>query len=339
MDRLDAMHMFVRVVETGSFTKVAQEFATTQPTVTKQVAAMEARLKVRLLNRNTRGVSLTEAGALYYEKCKIIVSDVAEAENVVKVRQTQVQGQLRIGSSVAFGRRVLIPLAMDFMKHNPQVQVDLSFEDRYTDLVANGIDVALRLGKLADSSLGARMLGVNPWVLVASPTYLRKHGTPRRPSDLKEHSTLIYSSVQGNDIWRLRNASGEPVSIPVTAAALQQSLGPAGRGPLAHGHCRPAALRGPGLAQGRPRGGSAQDLPPARAGNPRRLPLAAPGAAEGAVLHRLFRASSTMPGGRICQEGLPLRRFAPSPLCTRCALTEGTAPSPRGGTCSEHWDG
>ena len=224
MDRLDAMHMFVRVVETGSFTKVAQEFATTQPTVTKQVAAMEARLKVRLLNRNTRGVSLTEAGALYYEKCKIIVSDVAEAENVVKVRQTQVQGQLRIGSSVAFGRRVLIPLAMDFMKHNPQVQVDLSFEDRYTDLVANGIDVALRLGKLADSSLGARMLGVNPWVLVASNTYLRKHGTPRRPSDLKEHSTLIYSSVQGNDIWRLRNASGEPVSIPVTGRLRSNNL-------------------------------------------------------------------------------------------------------------------
>ena len=224
MDRLDAMHMFVRVVETGSFTKVAQEFATTQPTVTKQVAAMEARLKVRLLNRNTRGVSMTEAGALYYEKCKIIVADVAEADNVVKVRQTHVQGQLRIGSSVAFGRRVLIPLAMEFMKQNPQVQIDLSFEDRYTDLVANGIDVALRLGKLADSSLGARMLGVNPWVLVASPSYLRKHGTPRRPSDLKEHSALIYSSVQGNDIWRLRNASGEPVSVPVTGRLRSNNL-------------------------------------------------------------------------------------------------------------------
>src|SRR2546427_659749 len=147
MDRLDAMHMFVRVVETSSFTKVAHEFATTQPTVTKQIAAMEARLKVRLLNRNTRGVSLTEAGALYYEKCKTIVNDVAEADKVVQVRQTQVQGQLRIGSSVAFGRRVLIPLALEFMAHNPQVQVDLSFEDRYTDLVANGIDVALRLGR------------------------------------------------------------------------------------------------------------------------------------------------------------------------------------------------
>ena len=224
MDRLDAMHMFVRVVETSSFTKVAHEFATTQPTVTKQIAAMEARLKVRLLNRNTRGVSLTEAGALYYEKCKTIVNDVAEAESVVQVRQTQVQGQLRIGSSVAFGRRVLVPLALEFMKHNPQVQVDLSFEDRYTDLVANGIDVALRLGKLADSSLGARTLGVNPWVLVASPTYLRKRGTPRRPSDLKEHATLIYSSVQGNDIWRLRNASGEPVSVAVTGRLRSNNL-------------------------------------------------------------------------------------------------------------------
>lgn len=224
MDRLDAMQMFVRVVETGSFTKVAHEFATTQPTVTKQIAAMEARLKVRLLNRNTRGVSLTEPGTLYYEKCKAIVSDVAEAENVVKVRQHQVHGQLRIGSSVAFGRRVLIPLALEFMQHNPHVEVDLSFEDRYTDLVANGIDVALRLGKLADSSLGARTLGVNPWVLVASPQYLKKRGTPRRPSDLKDHATLIYSSVQGNDLWRLRNASGEAVSVPVTGRLRSNNL-------------------------------------------------------------------------------------------------------------------
>ncbi|MBS0390203.1 MAG: LysR family transcriptional regulator [Proteobacteria bacterium] len=224
MDRLDAMQMFVRVVETGSFTKVAHEFATTQPTVTKQVAAMEARLNVRLLNRNTRGVSLTEPGTLYYEKCKAIVNDVADAESVVKVRQSQVHGQLRIGSSVAFGRRVVIPLALQFMQHNPQVEVDLSFEDRYTDLVANGIDVALRLGKLADSSLGARTLGVNPWVLVASPQYLKKHGMPRRPPDLKEHATLIYSSVQGNDLWRLRNASGEAVSVPVTGRLRSNNL-------------------------------------------------------------------------------------------------------------------
>jgi len=224
MDKLDAMQMFVRVVETGSFTQVAREFATTQPTVTKQMAQLEARLKVRLLNRNTRGVSLTEPGALYYEKCKAIVAALAEAESVVRVRQHQVHGLLRVGSSVAFGRRVLVPLALQFMAKNPQVHVDLSFEDRYTDLVAQGIDVALRLGKLADSSLGARALGANPWVLVASPQYLRKHGTPRKPPDLKEHATLIYSSVQGNDVWRLRGASGEAVSVPVTGRLRSNNL-------------------------------------------------------------------------------------------------------------------
>src|SRR6478735_12304167 len=224
MDRLQAMEMFVRVVETGSFSKAAGEFATTQPTVTKQVAAIEARLKVRLLNRNTRGVSLTEAGALYYEKCKDIVRAAEEADSVVQVKQTQAQGLLRVGSSVAFGRRVLVPLALEFMQQHPQLQVDLSFEDRYTDLVAQGIDVAIRMGKLADSSLGARFLGMNPWVLVAAPKYLKKQGTPKRPADLSGHDALIYSSVQGDDVWRLFSLKGEPVTVPVTGKLRSNNL-------------------------------------------------------------------------------------------------------------------
>ncbi|MBX3657130.1 MAG: LysR family transcriptional regulator [Ramlibacter sp.] len=224
MDRLQAMEMFVRVVETGSFSRAAREFATTQPTVTKQVAATEARLKVRLLNRNTRGVSLTEPGALYYEKCKLIVREAEEADTVVRLRQSQAQGLLRIGTSVAFGRRVLVPLALDFMALHPQVQVDLSFEDRYTDLVAQGMDVAVRMGKLADSALGARFLGLNPWVLVAAPKYLRKLGTPRRPQDLGEHNALVYSSVQGDDVWRLLGPRGEPVTVPVTGRLRSNNL-------------------------------------------------------------------------------------------------------------------
>jgi len=224
MDRLQAMEMFVRVVETGSFSKAAREFATTQPTVTKQIAATEERLKVRLLNRNTRGVSLTEPGALYYEKCKSIVRDAEAADNVVRLRQTQAQGLLRVGSSVAFGRRVIVPLALDFMREHPQLQVDLSFEDRYTDLVAQGIDVALRMGKLADSALGARFLGTNPWLMVASPKYLRKAGTPKRPADLSGHETLIYSSVQGNDVWRVLSPRGEAVTVPVTARLRSNNL-------------------------------------------------------------------------------------------------------------------
>jgi DNA-binding transcriptional LysR family regulator len=224
MDRLQAMHMFVRVVETGSFSKAAKEFATTQPTVTKQVAATEARLKVRLLNRNTRGVSLTESGALYYEKCKTIVREVEEADNIVQLRQTRAQGLLRIGTSVAFGRRVIVPLALDFMAKHPQVQVDLSFEDRYTDLVAQGIDVAVRMGKLADSTLGARFLGMNPWVLVAAPGYLKKQGAPKRPLDLSAHNALIYSSVQGDDMWRLLTPKGEAVTVPVTGKLRSNNL-------------------------------------------------------------------------------------------------------------------
>jgi len=224
MDRLDAMQMFVRVVETGSFTRVAQEFQTTQPTVTKQISALETRLRVRLLNRNTRGVSVTEPGALYYERCKDIVGSMAEADDLVRSSQQHVRGQLRVGSSVAFGRRVIVPLVMDFMAENPDVHIDLSFEDRYTDLVAQGIDVAIRLGRLADSNLGARMLGFNPWLLVASPRYLEQHGTPKKPQDLKDHHALIYSSVQGDDIWRLSGAGGEVVSVRVAGRLRSNNL-------------------------------------------------------------------------------------------------------------------
>jgi len=224
MDRLQAMNVFVRVVETGSFSRAAREFSITQPTVTKMVAAVEERLEVRLLNRNTRGVSLTESGALYYEKCKIIVRESDEAENIARLRQTQAQGLLRVGTSVAFGRRVIVPLALDFMREHPQVQLDLSFEDRYTDLVANGIDVAVRMGKLADSTLGSRFLGVNPWLIVAAPKYLRQHGTPKQAMDLSRHPALIYSSVLGDDVWRLGTPKGETVTVPVAGRLRSNNL-------------------------------------------------------------------------------------------------------------------
>jgi len=134
MDRLHAMEVFVRVVETGSFSKTAAEFGITQPTVTKQVAAIESRLKVRLLNRNTRGISLTEVGALYYDKCRSIVKATEDADGIARIQQSEAQGLLRIGCSVGFGRRVIVPLVLDFMSQHPNLQVDLSFEDRYVDL-------------------------------------------------------------------------------------------------------------------------------------------------------------------------------------------------------------
>ncbi len=216
MDRLMAMRVFIRVVEAGSFSKAAHEFAITQPTVTKMVASTEERLKVRLLNRNTRGVSATEAGAFYFEKCKYIVREVDEAENIAWLGQTEVHGVLRIGTSVAFGRRVVVPLALEFMEKHPQVQVDLVFDDRYSDLVAQGIDVAIRMGRLADSGMGARLLGSNPWVMAVSARYLKRYGAPLIPEDVGRLNALVYSSVQGNDVWRMQSPTGKTIIVPVT---------------------------------------------------------------------------------------------------------------------------
>ena len=224
MDRLDAMQVFVRVVETGSFSKAAQEFQTTQPTVTKQVAALEARLKVRLLNRNTRGVSLSEPGALFFERCKQLLQDAESAEEAARAAQSETQGTLRIGTSVAFGRRAVVPLTLEFMALHPQIRVDLSFEDRYVDLIAQGIDVALRMGKLADSSLGARYLGNNPWTVVAAPKYLKTAGTPKRPADLARHNALVYSSVQGDDVWHFIGPRSERIAASVKGRLRSNNL-------------------------------------------------------------------------------------------------------------------
>jgi DNA-binding transcriptional LysR family regulator len=224
MDRITGVQLFARIVETGSFSKASADLGITQPTATKHVAALETKLGARLLNRNTRGVSATEIGALYYEKCKTIVRELDEADSLAALLQSKVGGQLRISTSVAFGRRVLTPLALRFMREHPDVQLDLSFEDRYVDLVQQGVDVALRMGRLADSALGARYLGNNPWLTAASPAYLARHGTPKVPADLTSHACLIYSSVQGDDRWQFSTASGEQRSVPVTGPLRSNNL-------------------------------------------------------------------------------------------------------------------
>lgn len=224
MDRITAMQIFVRAVEAGSFSRAAADLALTQPTVTKQVAALEARLGARLLNRNTRGISPTEIGRLYYDRCKAILQQIEEAERIAGERQERVHGTLRIGSSIAFGRRVVTPLALEFMKRHPRLRIDLSFEDTYVDLVARGLDVAVRLGRLADSSLGARYLGTNPWVMVATPAYLKKHGTPRQPGDLARHNVLIYSTVLGDDRLHFVAGNAQRISVAVTGNLRTNSL-------------------------------------------------------------------------------------------------------------------
>lgn len=224
MDRIQAVRLFIRVVDLGSFSKAAAEMGIGQPTATKLIAQMEDKLGSRLLHRTTHGVTPTEIGALYYEKCKLIAHHVEEAETVAALMQSQVQGSLRISCSVAFGRRVLVPLVMQFMRDHPKLQIDLSFEDRYVDLVEQGVDLAIRMGRLADSTLGSRYIGLNPWVVVASPSYLADHPAPVSPTDLAQHDALIYSTVQGDARWHFTGVDGQAISVPVRGPLRSNNL-------------------------------------------------------------------------------------------------------------------
>ena len=224
MDRITGVQLFIRVVETGSFSKAAAELGVTQPTATKAVAATEARLGARLLHRSTRGVTPTEVGAAYYERCKGIALAIEEAENLAALKQSGVAGQLRISTSVAFGRRVMVPLVLKWMREHPAVQIDLMFDDRYVNLVEQGVDLAVRMGQMADSTLGARLIGTNPWLMVASPAYLKTHPAPRDAGAISKHACLIYSTVQGDDRWRLTPPRGGAVSVPVKGPLRSNNL-------------------------------------------------------------------------------------------------------------------
>ena len=224
MDRIQAIRLFIRVVDLGSFSKAASDMRIGQPSATKLVAQLEKQLGSRLLHRSTHGVTPTEIGALYYEKCRLIAHHVDEAESVAGLLQSQVQGSLRISSSVAFGRRVLAPMVLRFMRDHPQLQVDLSFDDRYVNLVEQGVDVAVRMGRLADSTLGARYLGVNPWVVAASQDYLDRRGTPLVPADLAAHDALVYSTVQGDARWHFTGPAGEDCPVVVKGPLRSNNL-------------------------------------------------------------------------------------------------------------------
>lgn len=222
MDTLTAMHAFIRVVELGSLSRAATDLGVGQPAVTKWVAQLERTVGSRLLHRSSQGVTVTEIGARYLEQCRLIAHQVEEAHNLARQMQSELQGSLRVSTSVAFGRRVLAPLVLRFLREHPKMQIDLSCEDRYVDLRAQGVDVAVRMGRLADSELGARHLGFNPWVVVASSGYLASRGTPLTPQDLGQHDALVYSTVQGDARWTFNPASPGATSESPSQTVLVQ---------------------------------------------------------------------------------------------------------------------
>ena len=205
MDRLTAMQTFVRVVESGSFSAVARETSTTQSGVSKQVAALERQLGAQLLSRTTRSLALTEAGERYFVQARRLVAEIAEAESELRQGEQQLNGWLRVAASVGYGRLKLLPLVKTFLAAHPNVKIDLKLNDGFIDLVEAGIDVAIRIGELADSSLVASRIGTTKRVLIASRTYLNSLPkgleVPREPQDLLQHNCIVYSELATQNAW------------------------------------------------------------------------------------------------------------------------------------------
>lgn len=218
MDRLQAMQTFVRVVESGSFSSVAKQSGATQSAISKQVAGLEGVLGARLLHRTTRSLSLTEEGERYFEQARRLVAEIAEAESLVRASRQQLNGWLRVAASVGFGRLKLMPLVQTFLAKNPQVRIDLSLNDGFIDLVEQGIDVAVRVGNLPDSSLVARRVGTTQRQLVAHRDLVRRlqrkgPKPPRHPLELMQHECLVYTELATRNVWTFTAGSGagEPV--------------------------------------------------------------------------------------------------------------------------------
>lgn len=185
MDRLLAMRVFNRVVETGSFTRAADTLDMPKPTVTKLIQQLEAHLRVKLLNRTTRKVIVTPDGATYYERAQRVLADVDEMEATLSASRAAPRGRLRIDVGAAMARFMLIPALADFHARYPDVQIDLGVGDRPVDLIADNVDCVIRGGTITDQSLVARRLATLPCITAASPAYLAKHGTPAHPDALQ----------------------------------------------------------------------------------------------------------------------------------------------------------
>lgn len=209
MDRLAALEIFVRVVDTGSFSAVARDQGIGQPAVSKAVVQLETWLGVSLLLRSTRSVVPTEAGRVFYERARRTIEEAEEAVLAARGSGYGLSGRLRVSTSVCFGRLHVIPRLSEFLAEHPDLEIELVLDDRQVDLVNEGIDVALRMGPMPDSNMTARRIAEGRRVVVATPAYLQRHGTPTLPGELAGHQAIIYSGRVGWTSWTFRKAGDE----------------------------------------------------------------------------------------------------------------------------------
>lgn len=222
MDQLGAMRMFVEIVDEGSLSAASRSLQISLPVVVRALAALEKRLGVRLLNRTTRRIHLTEPGAEFYQRCKRIAAEVQDAEDAVSEQRRTPSGTLVVNAPVLFGRMHVAPLVTSFLERYPQLSVELTLSDRNVDIVEEGVDVAVRIGHLADSGLAAVRLGATQRVLVASPAYLRGAGTPRAPEDLKQHNCLRFSGLTPSRDWHFFR-DGHELAVRVSGRFISNS--------------------------------------------------------------------------------------------------------------------
>jgi DNA-binding transcriptional LysR family regulator len=214
VDRFAAIETFVAVVETGSFSAAARRLDVGQPAVSKSVAQLEERLGVRLLLRSSRSLTPTEAGQTYYAYARRAIDEAEEADLAARGASASLTGRIRISAAVSFARLHIVPRLNEFLELHPQLSVDVVLDDRNVDLMEEGIDVALRMGDLADSGMTARKIADAPRWVVAAPGYLAAHGEPKTPSDLAQHQAVIYSQRGGGASWRFsRNATEVSVVV------------------------------------------------------------------------------------------------------------------------------
>lgn len=235
MDRLNAMEVFANVVEHQGFSAAAGRLGISRASVSKQILQLEERLGARLLNRTTRRVSVTEVGEAYYERCRRVLAEVEEADMLVEELHSQPRGTLKVSAPMSFGVSHVGPAVAQFLSMYSDLSITLTLNDRFTDLIEEGFDVAIRIAQSADGSLIARRLAPVRCVMVATPAYLAEKGVPQRPRDLEDHKCLSYSYLASGQEWPIfgpRGATTVKVSGPLKANngevllnALLQNLG------------------------------------------------------------------------------------------------------------------
>lgn len=217
VNRSGELEVFVRVIELGGFSAAARACSMTPSAVSKLVARLEKRLGTRLLNRSTRRLQLTPEGCAFYERGVRILADLEEAERCAS-KHTAPRGRLRVNANVPFGHHFLLPLVPEFLARHPDVTLDIVLTDEVIDILEQRTDVAVRAGPLKSSNLVARRLGVTPMMIVATPDYLARHGTPATPDELLAHNRLGVNYIRAQPGWPLRR-SGEDIVVPVIGNA------------------------------------------------------------------------------------------------------------------------